>query len=96
MNRQLVELVVQTVLAMSDEERRLLDDKLRLADVSSQHDDFADLDESLLIAEIARDLQTREEPSHSPLSPLPAEQWVIEDGDMPVSVELVESVSLQT
>ena len=64
MNQRLVESIALIVLAMSEDERYLL-----------ELDESAAADKSLRIAEIAQDIQLFEERYPSPLSALPAEQW---------------------
>ncbi|MGD1864218.1 MAG: hypothetical protein ACFB0D_06655 [Phormidesmis sp.] len=74
MNQRLVESIAQIVLAMSEDERNLLEQKLQQSGEQGL-DESAAADKSLRIAEIAQDIQLFEERYPSPLSALPAEQW---------------------
>ncbi|MGB3671072.1 MAG: hypothetical protein WA783_02870 [Phormidesmis sp.] len=76
MNQRLVESVAQIVLAMSDDERRLLGRKLQHAGMP-QLTAPTDTDKSLRVAEIAQDIQDFEEAYQAPLSALPADQWTL-------------------
>lgn len=60
MNQQLVESVAQTILAMSAEERQLLESMLQRFSGSLQMDEPAEEIKSLSVAEIAQDIQTFE------------------------------------
>lgn len=60
MNQRLVESVAQTILAMSAEERQLLESTLQRLIGSSQMDEPAKEVKSLSVAEIAQDIQTFE------------------------------------
>ncbi len=61
MNQRLVESVAQAILAMSAEERQLLESMLQRLSGSSQMDESAEEFKSLSVAEIAQDIQTFEE-----------------------------------
>ncbi|MEM9947073.1 MAG: hypothetical protein AAF810_13525 [Cyanobacteria bacterium P01_D01_bin.36] len=74
MNQRLVESVAQIILAMSEDERRLLERKLQHANLPQLKESEA-AEKSLRIAEIAQDIQDFEELYHAPLSDLPAEYW---------------------
>mgnify|MGYP001095200346 CR=1 FL=1 len=76
MNQRLVESVAQIVMAMSDDERRLLGRKLQHAGMP-QLAAPTDTDKSLRVAEIAQDIQDFEEAYQAPLSALPADQWTM-------------------
>lgn len=92
MNQRLVESVAQIVLAMSDDERRLLGSKLRYAGLK-QIDDPTETDKSMRVAEIAHDIQEFEDAYRAPLSALPSDQWSlaaapVEQPEMPTAEEL--------
>ena len=82
MNQRLVESVAQIVLAMSEDERRLLNRTLQRADLR-QVDDLECTEKSLRIAEIAQDIQEFEELHHSPLSELSVEHWLVAEPSSP-------------
>lgn len=79
MNQRLVESVAQIVLAMSDDERRLLGRKLRYAGLQ-QVSEPSETEKSLRIAEMAEDMKAFEEAYGTPLSALPAEHWTLPPG----------------
>ncbi len=83
MNQRLVESVAQIVLAMSDDERRLLGRKLQHAGMPLL-DAPTDTDKSLRVAEIAQDIQDFEEAYQAPLSALPADQWTMAGAKAPM------------
>ncbi|MGB3300797.1 MAG: hypothetical protein WBA76_21235 [Phormidesmis sp.] len=60
MNQRSVESVAQTILAMSAEERQMLESMLQHANGSLQIDEPAKEVKSLSVAEIAQDIQTFE------------------------------------
>ncbi|MEL6552895.1 MAG: hypothetical protein AAFQ63_05445 [Cyanobacteria bacterium J06621_11] len=76
MNQRLVESVAQIVLAMSDDERRLLGRKLRYAGLQ-QIDEPSETEKSLRVAEMAEDMKAFEEAYGTPLSALSAEHWTL-------------------
>lgn len=78
MNQRLVESVAQIILSMTDDERRLLDNKLR-TDGSRRLPEPSDTEKSLRIAELAQEIHEFEEMYHTPLSELPAERWTVAD-----------------
>ncbi|MEM9149944.1 MAG: hypothetical protein AAGB19_05770 [Cyanobacteria bacterium P01_F01_bin.3] len=82
MNQRLVESVAQIVLAMSEDERRLLDRTLQRAGLR-QLDDLEAAEKSLRITEIAQDIQEFEELHHSPLSELSVEHWLVAEPSSP-------------
>ena len=61
MNQRLVESVAQTILAMSEEERELLESMLQRSDGSPQISQAVEKEKSLSVAEIAQDIQTFEQ-----------------------------------
>ncbi len=101
MNQRLVESVAQIVLAMSDDERRLLGCKLQQAGMP-QLTASMNADKSLRVAEIARDIQDFEETYQAPLSALPEEQWAMtaasayEPAPLPTAQELKAPDALPT
>ncbi len=62
MNQRLVESVAQTILAMSEEERQLLEQILKTSD--AQKADFDAADKSFRVAEISKDIQSYEAKYH--------------------------------
>ena len=84
MNQRLVESIAKTILAMNEDERRLLNYKLQ-SDGLQPLADQGEVDKSLRVAEIAKEIQDFEEMYHTPLSELPAERWAMTNTDSPVA-----------
>ena len=78
MNQRLVESIAQFILSMTDDESRLIDNKLR-TDGSRRLPEPSDTEKSLRIAELAQEIHEFEEMYQTPLSELPAERWTVAD-----------------
>jgi hypothetical protein len=89
MNQPLVESVAQTILAMSDEERQLLESTLQHSKTSSQIDEPTEAVKTFRVAEIAQDIKTFEGKYHAPQ--LTDEQGLGSENGEFIAVEQAES-----
>lgn len=92
MNQRLVDSVAQIVLAMTEDERRLLERKLQGAGLRHLSEPTGS-EKSLRVAELAQDIQDFEALYHSPLSALSVEHWMVDDSSSPHSSAADQSLT---
>lgn len=95
MNQPLVESIAQTILAMSDEERQLLESTLQRSKTSSQIDEPTAEAKTFRVAEIAQDIQSFENKYGTSPKPELTEQGSEKQESFSSFLEVARSLQLE-